>query len=260
MNKLNSFRIMLLIAVMSLSACSSDDDGALDTTAPVITLVEPTQMEEIALGEELHIDALLEDNEGLASYKIDIHNNFDGHTHGRVASHSESQPWTYSKTQNLEAGQQSFDLHEHIDVPLDITPGTYHLGIIVLDEAGNQSEAYVEVVLGEAHDHEDEISISNLHVEDVTAGSDLHAEADITSTQGIQNINVHIHGHGLNPTGNQVNWEVDQNFSNYTGTTAHFHEHLDVPQNATPGEYHLSISVTDEDGHTHSEGAHFMVN
>ncbi|WP_394907468.1 DUF4625 domain-containing protein [uncultured Mesonia sp.] len=59
---------------------------------------------------------------------------------------------------------------------------------------------------------------------------------------------------------NQVNWVVDQNFSNYTGTTAHFHEHLDVPQNATPGEYHLSISVTDEDGHTHSEGAHFMVN
>ncbi|TXK73374.1 DUF4625 domain-containing protein [Mesonia sp. HuA40] len=72
----------------------------------------------------------------------------------------------------LEAGQQSFDLHEHIDVPLNITPRTYHLGIIVLDEGGNQSEAYVAIVLGEAHNHEDEINISNLHIEDVTAGSD----------------------------------------------------------------------------------------
>ena len=86
---MKNYKIVTLIALVSLffTSCSSDDDnGGLDNQAPVITINEPTVEEVFSLGGEVHLDIDVEDDKELASYKIDIHNNFDGHDHGRSTS------------------------------------------------------------------------------------------------------------------------------------------------------------------------------
>ena len=258
----NIFYLLTLISVLGLTSCSDDDDSSngLDNQAPVITINEPTLDEVFAVGGEVHLDVDLEDDVELASYKIEVHNNFDGHTHGRPSGIVETIPWSFNHTEELEPGQTNHHLHEHLEVPENAAEGAYHLGIIALDQAGNQTEAYVEIIVGEDHSGEEHgITITNINVEDANKGGEVHAEAAITAEHGIESVSVNIHGHDLTPEGNEEDWTFDETFSNYSGNSAEFHEHIDVPANATPGEYHMTIIVIDTEGHTHAEGVHFHV-
>jgi len=61
---------------------TSCDEG--DTTKPVIELIEPEEGAELLIGSEngVHFEMDLSDNEQLASYKVEIHNNFGENYHG----------------------------------------------------------------------------------------------------------------------------------------------------------------------------------
>ena len=257
----NIFYLFTITAILGLSSCSDDDsNNGLDDQAPVITINEPTDDEAVAVGGEVHLDVDLEDDIELASYKIEIHNNFDGHTHDRSAGVNQTIPWSLNQTQDLEPGQTTFNIHEHLEVPANAAEGAYHLGIIALDQAGNQTEAYVEIIVGEDHSGEEHgISITNILVEDGTKGGEIHAEASLTAEHGIETVSISLHGHDLTPEGDEVDWTLDENFTNYSGNSAEFHQHIDVPANATPGEYHMTITVIDTEGHSHSEGVHFHI-
>ena len=260
---MKNYKIVTLIALVSLffTSCSSDDDnGGLDNQAPVITINEPTLEEVFNVGGEVHLDIDVEDDKELASYKIDIHNNFDGHDHGRSTSAANVEPWSFSQSFDIEAGLTSFNIHDHLEIPQNIAEGEYHLGIFVVDAAGNQSEAFVEIMVGEAHGDDDhEMSITNISVANVVAGETLEAHADLQAEHGIQTVSIEIHGHDLTPTADQIAWEFDQNYTSYTGTTAELHEDISVPANAAPGDYHMTIVMIDEDGNSYAEGVHFEV-
>ncbi|TQI70542.1 uncharacterized protein DUF4625 [Gramella sp. Hel_I_59] len=150
------FKILaVLLTVTAFTACSDDDD-ALDSQKPTIVMSEPEDGEAFEIGGELHFDIDLTDNDGLASYKVDIHNNFDGHTHSVVKQETE-EPWSYQQTFQIDGNPTSFEAHEHIAILEGIAEGEYHLGVIVVDAAGNQEEAFVEIMLGHEgdHDHDD---------------------------------------------------------------------------------------------------------
>ncbi|PZD77393.1 DUF4625 domain-containing protein [Mesonia sp. K7] len=259
---MKNYKIYTFITILSLFfyACSSDDDSGLDNQAPSIEIHEPTTDQVFELGSELHLDIELEDNVELASYKVEVHNNFDGHTHDRSSNVTNaSEPWSYSQTFEIEAGKTSYSVLEMIAIPADVLEGEYHLEIFAIDTAGNQSEAVAEFILGEVHSGEEHITIQNIMIDNVAAGGTLHPHADVEAEHGIQSISINIHGEDVTPTGGQVEWDFDETYTTYSGTSVEFHESIPVPANAAPGEYHVTIVVVDLDGNSHAEGAHFDI-
>lgn len=151
-----------LIVSLFVASCSEDDDATIDTEAPEITIVEPHNEEEVAPGGEIHFDAIFTDNVELASYKVEVHNAFDDHTHSVVKQEEhQDNPWSYNEVFTIPAGQTSFEAHHHISVPAEIngepvSEGHYHFGVYVTDAAGNESQAFLELHLEAGdEDHDD---------------------------------------------------------------------------------------------------------
>jgi hypothetical protein len=155
--KKNVFPLALLMASFSITSCKEE---VKDVIKPTINLHEPADNDTLYVGHEVHLDVELSDDVKLKSYKIDIHSNFDGHTHASVKSVESSKAWVFSKVWDL-TGLRNTDIHHHeIIVPdsIDGSPiakGKYHFSIQVLDEAGNESKKFLDVVVDNGTPHED---------------------------------------------------------------------------------------------------------
>lgn len=96
-------------------------------------------------GEDLIFDVLFKDNESLAEYKIDIHNNFDCHGHGGGVApkivvpnvNNQTNDWTVLDIQKISGLQAP--VKRSLTVPENVTAGNYHFHIQVIDESGNDS-------------------------------------------------------------------------------------------------------------------------
>lgn len=76
------------------------------------------------------------------------------------------------------------------------------------------------------------------------AGSDLHLDAEVVAPGTIASITVDIHAEGSSP------WHFDSVYTEgFAGQkNANFHKHIDIPENATPGHYHIHFTVKDQLG------------
>ena len=84
MSTLKHFRfIFFIVTLISVYACS--DDEAVDTEKPTIDLTItdafPVSCDTIYFGQPFSAKMLFNDNVELGSFNIDIHHNFDQHTH-----------------------------------------------------------------------------------------------------------------------------------------------------------------------------------
>jgi hypothetical protein len=148
------FTCLLALSIITFAGCKEDGDAE----KPVIYLEEPAEGDELQIGgaNGVHFEAEFSDNENLASYKVDIHPNFDGHTHTRSTSETVdfelNQSW-------LISGKNASIHHHEIKIPENATPGDYHLMVYCTDAAGNESHIAVNVVLsheaGEEHEHDE---------------------------------------------------------------------------------------------------------
>ncbi|MDR2284223.1 MAG: DUF4625 domain-containing protein [Sphingobacterium sp.] len=78
----------------------------------------------------------------------------------------------------------------------------------------------------------------------VIAGSDLHLEAQLTAEALIQKVDVEIHQQ-------EGSFEIKKSYTEgkYIGVkSTEFHEHLDIPEDAPGGVYHLHLTVYDKKG------------
>ncbi|WP_372917153.1 DUF4625 domain-containing protein [Salegentibacter sp.] len=150
-----------ITASLLFTSCS-DDDNVVDTEAPEISIMEPHDEEEIAPGGEIHFEALFTDDVELASYKVEIHNAFDDHTHASTKNEEHNDnPWSYSEVFTIEPGNTNFEALQHIPVPSEIkgehiSEGPYHFGVFVTDAAGNESQAFFEIHIEEEHDEDED--------------------------------------------------------------------------------------------------------
>ncbi|MFV0586359.1 DUF4625 domain-containing protein [Bacteroides reticulotermitis] len=153
--------MICLLAVCSFTflSCDSDDDSN-DTTKPLIDLLEPEEGQELKIGAEtgVHFEMDLSDDVMLKSYKIEIHNNFDHHSHSRAVD--ETVAFSFNKTYDL-TGQKTAHVHHHdIIIPANATPGDYHLMVYCTDAAGNETYVARNIVLSltadDDHDHDHE--------------------------------------------------------------------------------------------------------
>lgn len=136
-----------ILSLFILNACT-DDDLILDTEKPTIQLALPTDHQEYEFGDTINLQAILKDNIELGSYKIEIHADSDGHEH-RISTTN----WSFTDTGNL-SGNKEYLLNKTIPLPEgDFTEGHYHLGLIVTDKAGNETQSFLEIVIDGDHHH-----------------------------------------------------------------------------------------------------------
>ncbi len=98
-------------------------------------------------GDQLAFDVIFQDDEALSQYKVDIHNNFDCHGHGGGSAPSLvitnvdnlTTDWTVLEIDNISGSTASVD--RVFEVPENVTTGSYHFQIQVIDESGNDNPA-----------------------------------------------------------------------------------------------------------------------
>ncbi|GEM_PF-1212183 len=172
-NMNNKFLSMLVLALAVFTySCSSDDDGVMDTEDPVIMLNTPEDRAQFQPGEEIHIDVDFTDNVALSSYKIDIHWAGDGHSHRLVPMHDDhdhdhGEQFDFEETGELSGTEDH--IHMHIEVPENAMHGPYHLGVIALDAAGNETTVFRDIAIGDYdfdHDHDHELQVDGFEILD----------------------------------------------------------------------------------------------
>jgi len=151
-----------LVSVLTLSivSCGSDGDDK-DMTPPAITdkgidVPSPINCEVYHPGDVLAVRYMLTDDVELGSYNIEVHDNFDHHTHSTEGDHdhegtecedtgdhhhdgseeAEGTVWKYNESFKTPAGATTYAIHQDITVPKDARHGDYHFMIKVTDRAG----------------------------------------------------------------------------------------------------------------------------
>lgn len=141
--------LLLITAAFFLNACSGDNEH-IDTEYPVIDIsysnAFPVQCSEISRGQKITFRAELNDNAELGSYSLDIHHNFDHHTHSTEVNDCVADPvkkpvnpMLYINSVTIPAGQKSYEAVQEISIPQDIDPGDYHFLIRLIDKEGWQT-------------------------------------------------------------------------------------------------------------------------
>ncbi|EWH12618.1 protein containing PKD domain-containing protein [Cellulophaga geojensis KL-A] len=255
--KMSNFKLLAIVAFLGLflQSCSSDDDSN-SLNAPIITDFEygeggdHSTEQYVYKGSDIHLEAKINAEATVKSISISIH------AHDLEIGEDEVD-WDFEKVFTDEkylAINPTF--HEHIDVPANIPAGEYHIELVVTDEEGNSTEI-------EGHiDVKDPITLGEMSIdESVARGTDFHAEFMINAVNGIHNITVDIHAHGLTLKDGEVEWDFEKEYLEkyHEKTEAEFHEHIDVPATAPAGEYHMVFTVEDEDGNTKKYDTHIDV-
>lgn len=128
-----------------LNSCAKNEN--IDQEAPEIQTVllneNPVQCAQIERGKTFKIQAIFTDNFALGSYSLDLHHNFDHHSHstnGVECQHEEEKeavlPFVFIRTFDLLDGLKSIEVDQEIFVPENVDTGNYHLTLKVVDKMG----------------------------------------------------------------------------------------------------------------------------
>ena len=144
------FSLTTAIVLFGAVACSSNDDSVKDTAKPVITdegiTANPVDCQVYNRGESISFRYRFTDNQELGNYNLEIHNNFDNHTHGTQGQSCEldqkkeatKNAFYYNKDFSIPSGSKAYDASQEIKIPATAEPGDYHFVIRVTDQTGNQ--------------------------------------------------------------------------------------------------------------------------
>lgn len=147
--------IILSASCMAATAVSCSSASDTDTEKPVIVDAadaSPQGCQSFRRSSSIAFRYTFTDNEELGAFNIEIHNNFDHHSHSTESAdtdecadgdgHHESQPpvnpWVFNASRDIPAGQTSYAAAMDIPVPADIDTGDYHFAVRLTDKAGWQ--------------------------------------------------------------------------------------------------------------------------
>ena len=135
--------VSMFLFLWSLTGCN-DDSETIDTSAPIIELEDPANGDFFAAGNSVHFEASFTDDIELGSYNINIHNNFDGHAHGRIAKVNDDPgllKWSFSQSFDFAPGLKNSDIHLHdeLQIPQNTMAGPYHFIVSAVDKSGNST-------------------------------------------------------------------------------------------------------------------------
>jgi hypothetical protein len=149
MKKIKSIAVVTMAFMLLVAGCKKDEEN-IDTVYPSIDIsvanAFPTQCSVIKKGETFVFSADLSDNVELGSISVDIHHNFDHHSHSTEveacnmdAKKAAIKPFLLIKDFPIPSGQKNFKISQEIAVPNDIDAGDYHFLIRLTDKSGWQT-------------------------------------------------------------------------------------------------------------------------
>ena len=143
-------KIFFAIALLSLIACEKKEahkngkgkgEVAIDILSIDPEVIADTvcgeldpRLIQLKSGEKLILEFRLEAPGGLSQYKIDIHSNFDCHSHKSVEL---SELWKVLKI--VDVDNAVLDVREELTVPENTTAGDYHFMLQAIDQKGNEA-------------------------------------------------------------------------------------------------------------------------
>lgn len=138
-----------LVCLLSMACSNHDEDDNKDMEKPSIDMNSsnafPQNCVVLYRGESFPVKAIFTDNQELGSYNIEIHNNFDHHSHSTDDVECELEQkkapvkaFVYNKDFSIPSGKNIFEANNEISIPSDVDTGDYHFMIRLTDRAGWQ--------------------------------------------------------------------------------------------------------------------------
>ncbi|NJX14078.1 DUF4625 domain-containing protein [Tamlana crocina] len=148
--------INLMFLAVLFTACSSSDSDEKDLEKPTITVNYddgfPQGCQELQRGQTYTFKAMVTDNLSLASYSLDLHHNFDHHTHDDQVTlcdllpiKTAVNPLIYMESFSIDGDLQSYEIAVQVAIPNDVDTGDYHCAFSVTDVTGWQSRTSIDV-------------------------------------------------------------------------------------------------------------------
>ncbi len=145
--------VVLLSATVLLSSCKKE---SADTEYPVIDVDYPGSFPkncvDVSRGGSFTSTIRVHDNVELGSMSVEIHENFDHHTHStdvescpEVPAKIPVNPFSAIVEFPLPAGQSSYTSVKDINIPAGVDTGRYHFIIRLTDKAGWQTIKGIEI-------------------------------------------------------------------------------------------------------------------
>jgi hypothetical protein len=142
----------ILSTILTIALLSCGDKEERDLQKPEIQIVSPQNCAELRRGESFTFTAHFADNAELGSYNLEIHHNFDHHSHSTDSkdctpddAKTPVNPWVFNQDYTIPAGSLTFDASVEIPIPADIDKGDYHFMVRLTDKSGWQQLAAVSV-------------------------------------------------------------------------------------------------------------------
>lgn len=148
--KISKFTFLFFVLLFGVLSCDNGND--IDTEKPSISNdfagSFPVNCDTLYFAEDFSIKVLLKDNVELGSYIIDIHNNFDHHSHSTEVTECELDtvktpvnPLVFIEDFDIPEGSSEYLTSEVITIPTgdgngEFDEGDYHFFISLTDKEG----------------------------------------------------------------------------------------------------------------------------
>ncbi|MCW3785201.1 DUF4625 domain-containing protein [Plebeiibacterium sediminum] len=147
--------LLSITLVANLLFVSCEDDDNQDNTKPTVTELEVGHDGEAHIGEALHLEFYVEDNDLLDYYSVEIHGGEEGQEESEITG------WKYEEEFTEIRNKKNYTVHHHgIMIPETVEEGEYHFHLRVVDMSGNVTE--IEEHLHATHE---EVEDDHDHVE-----------------------------------------------------------------------------------------------
>lgn len=138
----------------------SCDDTVKDEELPVIDMTSETAFPQncvtVYRGESFTFNARFTDNIELGSYSIEMHHNFDHHSHSTSSEECEMgavksavKPLLFIDEYTIPDGKTEYSANIEINVPADVDTGDYHFMVRLTDKSGWQTFKGISVKVGD---------------------------------------------------------------------------------------------------------------
>lgn len=232
-----------LVAMMA-SSCKNEDKPNIDTTKPTakIEIVEPGT--EVPTGSTVELYVEFSDDQELTQARVDIHSNFDHHTHQKV-----NEKFEWSKIIDISGGMFYSDTLL-VDIPADVLAGPYHLEAVATDKTGNISDETIGEMILLRPDAPKILVISpdTAAINMVKIGETLQLRTEIRDNIDLVGGEILLQDADESRLDLQPIYDDDAEWTGSSDTMVTLDRDIPIEPGVTPGKYILIIQAKDNDG------------